>query len=152
MDLQLLKEMLGAEHIFLSLKVADRFELIRTVAGRLDGDPAVKDSVLLAEDAITREEVMATGIEAGIALPHARTRAVERMVVSFVRPEKAIDFKSPDGLPADLVFFAAVPPEAVMDYLKLTATIVRRLQSPDAAEQLRKASEVEDIHRALGLS
>jgi mannitol/fructose-specific phosphotransferase system IIA component (Ntr-type) len=51
-----------------------------------------------------REEGMSTGFERGIAIPHARIINLPKPVVVFGRSSVGIDWDSPDGIPAKLLF------------------------------------------------
>ena len=56
----LLKESLQPENIFLNVESEDRFSLIRRLVGLLKENQAVDDEAQLIEDAVVREEDMAT--------------------------------------------------------------------------------------------
>ncbi|MBS1261550.1 MAG: PTS system mannose-specific EIIBCA component [Calditrichaeota bacterium] len=146
-----LSEKIQPENLFFDLDAADRFELIRQVTGRLEGRDGVLDAKELARDAITREQELSTGIDRGVAMPHARTNAVGALICAFVRPVQPIDFGSADGKPCDLIFFSAVPRRCVDQYLHLTAAIVRRLQQDNVIDRLRGARSASDVLAALGI-
>lgn len=146
-----LSEKIIPERIFFDLEASDRFEFIREVSRRLSGSEGISDADQMAQDAIIREEELSTGIDRGIAMPHARTNAVKELICAFVRPSEPVDFGSADGKPCDLIFFSAVPRKAVDQYLHLTAAIVRRLQKNGTTEKLRAASSKEDVLDALGI-
>ncbi|MDP8205709.1 MAG: PTS sugar transporter subunit IIA [Candidatus Electryonea clarkiae] len=148
----LLKESLQPENIFLNVESEDRFSLIRRLVGLLKENQAVDDEAQLIEDAVVREEDMATGISDGIALPHARTSTVETLTVAFARPEIPIQFESADGRPADLIFFSAIPPHCIENYLKLTAYLIRLLGQEEIAEGLRRAGSASEVLIALKLN
>ncbi|MCB2213664.1 PTS sugar transporter subunit IIA [bacterium] len=146
-----LHDKLTDDNVFLGVEASDRYELIREVAKRLGQIEDVSDVKQLAEDAIQREKELSTGIDRGIAMPHARTNAVSQLICAFVRPAQPIDFGSEDGKPCDLIFFSAVPRKCVDQYLHFTAGIVRQLQKPGAREGLRSAQNAKDVLSALGL-
>ncbi len=151
MDLELLKNSLRPETVFLDIEADDCFTLIREISNKINRENLVIDSERLAEDAITREQEMPTGINAGIALPHARTSAVSRMVLAFARPAKPVDFSSPDGNPSDLILFSAIPLDCIDEYLKITAHLVRRLSRQEVASDLRNAKTPGEVLELLGL-
>jgi mannitol/fructose-specific phosphotransferase system IIA component (Ntr-type) len=146
-----LKEKLHQGNVFLDVDVVDRFDVIRLIAGRLKDHEVVGDISQLAEDAINREEELSTGIDRGIAMPHARTNAVSDLICAFVRPANPVDFGSADGQPCDLIFFSAVPRKCVDQYLHFTAAIVRKLQRPEVLEGLRKANNAQETLTVLGI-
>lgn len=146
-----LREKLSVENVFLEIDAKDRFDLIQQVAKKLAVREEVSDSGSLAEAALQREEELSTGIDRGIAMPHARTDAVSGLICAFVRPKNPIDFGSADGRPCDLVFFSAVPRKFVDQYLHFTAAIVRKLQKSEILEGLRSAKTPTDVLTALKL-
>lgn len=145
-----LPDVLHHENIFFDVKGTTRTELIETIAQKLADRDEILDAKEMALAAIEREEELPTGIEAGIALPHARTNAVKKLLCAFIRPAQPIDFASPDGKKCDLIFFAAIPTDGVNEYLRLTASLIRKLHHTDVAELLRNANNANEVLDALG--
>lgn len=145
-----LPDVLRRENIFFDLPGTTSRELIQNIAAKLADRDEIRDADKMATAALDREEELPTGIEAGIALPHARTNAVRKLLCAFVRLQQPIDFDSPDGKPCDLIFFAAVPTDGVDDYLHLTASLIRKLHHSDVADKLRNANDADDVLNALG--
>ncbi len=142
---------LNLESIFLDVDATDRMSLIREVSARMVDHKEVIDATQLAEDAITREKELSTGIDRGIAMPHARTDAVSSLICAFVRPKQPVDFLSEDGKPCDLIFFSAVPRKCVDQYLFFTAAIVRKLHQQQVLDSLRNAKNRREVLTALGI-
>lgn len=138
---------IDSSHLLVDVEVEDRFDLIRKISESLKDDPSIRDADQVAEAAISREEEMSTGIDGGIALPHARTASAEKLVLAFIRPSKPVDFMSPDNQPADLIFFSAIPERCIDEYLKLIAKLVRWLQVPGICDSLRSAKSVEELKK-----
>jgi mannitol/fructose-specific phosphotransferase system IIA component (Ntr-type) len=67
------------------------------------------DATEVVDGVMIREEIMATGIGHGLAVPHARMRGLERPVVAVGRSAAGIDFDAPDGRPAQLIFLLLTP-------------------------------------------
>ncbi|MFH0883129.1 MAG: PTS sugar transporter subunit IIA [bacterium] len=135
--------------IFLDMNAADRMDVIRQVADNLKDNEAVINVDRLVEDAVKREEELPTGLEHGIAMPHARTNAVRHILCAYVRLVEPLDFQAPDGKLCDLVFFSAVPPEGLDSYLHITAALVRKLSREDIREALRQAENSEQVIELL---
>ena len=144
-----LPDTLKRENIFFDVQGATRTDLIRQIASKLADRDEILDAERMAQAAIAREEDLPTGIEAGIALPHARTDAVRKLLCAFIRPAHPIDFSSPDGKLCDLIFFAAIPTDGVNEYLRLTAGLIRKLHHSDVAEQLRNANSADEVLKIL---
>ena len=107
------------------------------------------DVAQLRADVGSREDLMPTGIEGGIGIPHARSAAVVEATVAFGRTTKGIDFGAADG-PATLVFLIAAPAGGGSEHLTILAALARRLVRPafrqtiiDAADEAAVASYVQ---------
>jgi hypothetical protein len=81
---------------------------------------------VVAADAVDglqeRESLGPTGVGHGIALPHARLDAVDRIVAVFLRLERPLDYDSVDRQPVDLIF--GLPEESEEDQ-RLTLDLAR---------------------------
>src|SRR3569623_1911140 len=105
------------------------------VAARLYGLRAgeVLDALL------SREEEGSTGLGAGVAVPHARMKGLDRVRAVFLRLETPINFAAVDDQPVDLMFVLLAPAEARTERLRALATVSRALRRPALREQLRQA-------------
>jgi mannitol/fructose-specific phosphotransferase system IIA component (Ntr-type) len=81
-----------------------------------------------------REEIMATGIGNGIALPHARVPGLKEPIVAVGISEKGIDFDAPDGKPANIIFLVLTPEELPSAQLEIGAEIARRFRREETTE------------------
>ena len=115
-------------------RAIDALVLVASSAGRAP-NPAV-----LRADVAAREEIMATGIEGGIAIPHARTGGVSEPTVVFGRSANGIDWGAADG-PAHLVFLITVPEGAGDEHLQILASLSRALMKPEFRDTLLKATD-----------
>jgi PTS system nitrogen regulatory IIA component len=88
-----------------------------------------------------RELLGSTGVGRGIAIPHGRLPALQKIFSGFARLEHPIDFEAPDEEPVDLVFLLLAPEHAGADHLKALARISRLLREPQSLEKLRTAPD-----------
>jgi len=106
-------------------------ELAKVAAGVAGLDAAeVVDGVMI------REEIMATGIGHGLAVPHARLRGLERPVVAVGLSPHGIDFDAPDGRPAQLVFLLLTPIHDDGAQLELLADIATVFKSEEVRSRI----------------
>jgi len=146
-----LSNALYIESIFLDFEATDPQDLIRKVATEIAGKEEIIDVDRLISDAITREEELPTGLENGIAMPHARCEAVKKLICVFVRLKDGIDFNSPDNTISKLVFFSAIPSTCVDEYLHLTASLIRKLNTKGVTEKLLSSTDADEVKEILGL-
>ncbi len=90
------------------------------------------------EVVMQRERLGSTGIGNGLAIPHGKLDALDRIVVVFARLEQPVDFEAIDDEPVDLVFLLLAPAGAGADHLKALSRISRLMREPAAAARLRQ--------------
>ena len=98
---------------------------------------------------LQRERLGSTGVGHGVAIPHGKLKAVDRLVGVFARVSRPIDFDALDDQPVDLVFLLLAPESAGADHLKALARIARVLRDSAVAQKLRVAKDAAELHRIL---
>jgi len=96
-----------------------------------------------------RESLGPTGVGHGIALPHARLQALDRIVGVFLRLEKPLDYDSVDRHPVDLVFALFAPKDSGVDHLKALALVSRTMRDPAICAKLRANTDPAKLHAIL---
>jgi PTS system nitrogen regulatory IIA component len=109
-------------------------QLANLAAQRLGIDPA---AILVGLN--EREQLGSTGFGQGVAIPHARIDALERIYGLFARLGEPVDYKAIDGRPVDLVFLLLSPTDAGAEHLKALASISRVTRDAATLERLRGA-------------
>jgi mannitol/fructose-specific phosphotransferase system IIA component (Ntr-type) len=92
-----------------------------------------------------RENLESTGIGDGIAIPHARTDAVQDLILAFARSPQGIDFSSIDGKPSHIIFLIASPEGKKSEYIMALAKLSRLLRKHPVRELLRDAKNPKEI-------
>ena len=83
----------------------------------------VTDKHELLNRVVEREKIDTTGIGKGIAIPHARSFAVNGVVVCLGLSHQGIDFEAADERPAHLIFLIAAEEKRNTDYLNILSSI-----------------------------
>ena len=120
-------------------------EMARALAS---AEPALSADHLL-QVLIDREGLQSTGIGEGVAIPHGKIEGLPRLVASFARSVKGVDFESIDGEPTNLFFLLVVPEHSGGHHLKALARISRFLRDSEFRSQLMTAGSLEDVFRAI---
>jgi mannitol/fructose-specific phosphotransferase system IIA component (Ntr-type) len=97
----------------------------------------------------SREQVAATGIGNGIALPHARIAGLKESVVAIGLSEAGVEFDAPDGQPAHALFFLVTPHEDPEVQLELSANISQMFRDPRALERILRAANYTEFVAAI---
>ena len=112
----------------------DRLVAVAAEAGRATDPAAVR------ADVAAREELLPTGIDGGIGIPHARTAGISEPTVTFGRSNAGIDWGAADG-PANLIFMITVPDGAGDEHLAILASLSRALMRSEFREKLLAAQD-----------
>ncbi len=140
-------EYLKEDCVFLDRAFDSKEALFGFLFEKLADCPSVIDIEELQRDLYEREAKGGTGLENGIALPHARSNGVNDIIICFFRLGVGLDFGCPDGRPAKLVFFIAVPKEKIDTYLEIVGHIMRILKRESVREKIMAASTAEEVLR-----
>ncbi len=143
-----LSDLLQPDAVLPSLHAQSKKQVLQEVsatAARLTGlsEREVFDTLL------QRERLGSTGVGQGVAIPHGKLRALDRLVGVFARLARPVDFDSLDDQPVDLVFVLLAPESAGADHLKALARIARVLRDPAMAQKLRTAQDASGLYAVL---
>jgi PTS system fructose-specific IIA component len=137
-------ELITAGMVDLDLPVADKDATTAHLVDLLVAAGRVTDREVFLADVRAREAVMATGLEGGIGIPHARSAAVTAPTVAFGRSTAGVDYGAADG-PAQLVFLIAAPAGGDADHLKVLAALSRRLIHESFRTGLHNAKDPDQV-------
>lgn len=98
---------------------------------------------------LERERLGTTGVGNGIAIPHGKLPAMERLYGVFARLEKPIAFEAIDEQPVDLIFLLLAPESAGADHLKALARVSRLLRDKGVCEKLRGTDNADALYALL---
>ncbi len=125
-----------------STKKNDVFEELVTL---LDSSGAIKDRETALQDLLKREILGSTGLERGIAVPHAKTSSVDRMVMAVGIAPRGIDFDALDGNPSSLFFMILAPPDQAGPHIEVLADIAKVTKSEAICRLLRAATSADEV-------
>ena len=133
--------------VMLDLTADSREAALRAVHAALAHDAAVTDGAQLLHAVLERAMAASVCIASDVALPHARTPAVARIVLAVVRvaaPGVGFDAEHPN---VRLIVMVGTPREQAGAYLELVAGITRLLRTEGVREALLTAA-TEQVFRA----
>ena len=135
-----LSELFAPEDLVLGFRPADKWEAIRILVEHLvaGGRLPKERSEAVLEAVLSRERSMSTGMERGIAIPHAAVDDLETVVacMGIVGNEGGLAFDSIDGQPARLVVLLVIPRQQKLLHIRTLADVARVLTRDDVREQL----------------
>jgi fructose-specific phosphotransferase system IIA component len=145
MDLTI-DDVITPDLIVLELASTARDDAIREMADRLVEQGRIHDRDVYVNAVLKREaEGGGTGMEMGVAIPHAKSEAVKNASVAFARSGDGIDFGGDSDEPSRLVFLIAAPAGGDDLHIRLLARLSRRLIHESFRQKLHEASSEEEI-------
>ena len=143
-----LGDLIQPDAVLPALKVNSKKQLLQIMsekAAALTGltEREVFDTVL------QRERLGSTGVGNGIAIPHGKFAAIDKVHGVFARLAQPIDFESTDDEPVDLIFLLMAPESAGADHLKALARISRMLRDKTLVEKLRGTEDAGGLYSIL---
>jgi Kef-type K+ transport system membrane component KefB/mannitol/fructose-specific phosphotransferase system IIA component (Ntr-type) len=122
--------------------------IIEELLSALDATGAIADLSVAREAIEAREAQMSTGMERGVAIPHARTDTVADLIcVVGVKPS-GIDFGSLDGEPSQIFVLTLTPKSADAPHVQFMAMVSRAL-NPVGRDKVLQAKTPDDLWNAL---
>jgi fructose-specific phosphotransferase system IIA component len=140
-----LSEYITSSQICLELQARDKEGVITELAEYIKEASGMKSFKTFLKDVFKREEVATTGIGGEVAIPHARTDAVESFVIGFGRSSEGVDFKALDSKPCKLFFMLGTPKDQVPQYLQILAHLTRLLKNQSFCNELLAAKTPETV-------
>ncbi|HSU79030.1 MAG TPA: fructose-specific PTS transporter subunit EIIC, partial [Candidatus Angelobacter sp.] len=140
-----LTELLTKETILLNLQATTKQQVLDELAGKLEEAGKLYDTNAYREAIDAREVESTTGIGEGVAIPHAKTKAVKTPAIAFGRSKHGLDYNSLDEQPAHLFFMIAASEGATNEHLETLSKLSTFLIHQDFREQLMKAETAEDV-------
>jgi mannitol/fructose-specific phosphotransferase system IIA component (Ntr-type) len=148
-----LQELLRRENVILGFEAIDKWDALDKLLRHLVGSEGLsREIAAAAEEAVVgRERSMSTGMERGIAIPHAAVDGIEEVVgVLAVAPEgRGLSFESIDGAPTHLMVLLLIPRSQKLLHIRTLADVARVLSREPVRKALRAASTTAEGWDAL---
>lgn len=131
-----------------SLAAAGKEQIIAEMLDLLCAAGLVKDRQQALDALMQRERSMSTGLQRGIAIPHARTNAVDRLVCAVgLKPEGA-DFEAMDGQPSTIFVMTLSPESASTPHLQFMSE-VSQILTPERCQMLLRCGSAAEVLSVL---
>ena len=111
------------------LEQTNKTDVIRELLDILTDAGKLSDSDRAYNALLERESQGSTGLEYGIAVPHAKTDAVEALTIAIGISPDGIEFGAMDGRPSKLFVLLLAPPGQSGPHIEALAEIARLSRS-----------------------
>lgn len=132
--------LLDPSRIALHVQSTKRTAALNEIAKQLDGHPDVADFAGFYSELLARDRLDTTCLGNAVALPHARTEHVRKIVMAVGRTDNGIPFDN-NGEIVRLFFLLGTPKTKPGDYLAVVSALCKILKDPaDRASFLNAAT------------
>lgn len=127
------------------LSSTEKFGVLEELVDVLADAGKIEDRDAILDALIQRENQGSTGLEQGIAVPHAKTEAVDSITISIGISPEGVDFEALDGKPSHVFFCMLAPPSQPGKHVEILSEIARLTKSPSVLKLLSTAGSVRDV-------
>jgi fructose-specific phosphotransferase system IIA component len=144
-------DFLSKNAILADLKSTKKDDVIKEMvdllisAGEIDKSTRAK----VIDSLMERESLGSTAIGQGIAIPHAKTDSVGKLVGAFALSKKGVEFDSLDGEPVYIFFMLLAAQDSAGPHLKALARISRLFKDKYFRDSLRNSVDEKAIVKVI---
>ena len=144
-----LEDYLSPSHAVVPLFSRTREGIVGELVDALFKSGKISDREKVLAEVMEREKTLSTGMEKGIAIPHARTDGVKGMALAVGLCPEGADFLSLDGEPSKLIFLIVSSSEDRGPHLQLLAALAKRMREEDRRSGALAAKTPKELVRAV---
>jgi fructose-specific phosphotransferase system IIA component len=138
-------ELLTKEVIKVPVVSTQKKEIIKELIDILYKNNMVSNTEEVYQAVLQRESLCSTGLENGIAVPHAKTKAVTNLTMALGISKQGIDFDALDGKPSHLFFLIIAPPDKSGPHIEALSEIGRITRSETFCKMLISAKDSDEV-------
>ena len=141
----MINELLSEELVATDLAGESKEDVIRALFDVLKRSGKIKDPETALQDLLASEARMSTGMENGIAIPHAKTDAVDELVACVGVSKARIEFECIDNKPAQIFIMTLSPKDGTGPHVRFLAEIGRLLKDKNKRKKMLAAKTPSEL-------
>lgn len=138
-------ELLKKDSVSLGVKVDSKDAAINYLVDLHARVGNITDKAVFKEGIVKREESGSTAIGEGIAIPHAKNKAVTKAGLVAMTVPEGVDYDSLDGQPTNLIFMIAAPEGGSDVHLEVLSRLSMLLIDEDFRKELLASKNVDEF-------
>ncbi len=139
---------LDRELLVANLKGDTKADIIDELLAVLNARGHIRDLDDTRQAVLSREESMSTGMQFGVAIPHGRTDAVERLVCAIGIKPTGVDFDAIDGKPSRIFVLALSPVSSAAPHMQFMS-LVSQVLNEQGRTALLGCDDVDEMYAVL---
>ena len=144
-DLSILKNKISEKTIITGIKSDTQEDILKELVMVMCNTGQVQDWKLLYNDIMLREKLFGTGMENGIAFPHARTAGVKSLCIAIGVKKTGVDFGAMDGKPSRVFVMIASPKDTSAPHIQVLASFSTILREKETVDRILNASTPAEV-------
>ena len=100
----------------------------------------------ILEHLTARERLGSTGIDQGVALPHARIAGIALPIITLLTLKTPIEYESLDKQKVDIICALLVPENTIDEHLKILANLASLFREEKFCDALRAAKDSKSLY------
>ncbi len=148
-----LHRLFAPEDLLVGFEPRDKWDAIQKLVEHLIGRGLLPKSSAerVLEQVLARERSMSTGMERGVAIPHAAVDEVTKVTacMGIVSRASGLSFESIDGQPARLIVLLVIPKAQKLLHIRTLADVARVLSNDAIRSSLIGAATQREAWEAL---
>lgn len=141
--------LLKEDQIFLDLEPGDKKQVLEEFVTALKERGVISEDKVILDELLKRERLGSTGLERGIAVPHALTEKVQEPLLALALIKKGVNFEAVDQLPTYIILLLLGNKDNPGFQLKVLAHICRLVKETEFVEKAKKAETSRDVRSIL---
>ena len=144
-----LRDFLDPALVICDLQAKDTRELLSSISERVHRVHPGLDKKTLLSKLQEREEKSSSGLECGVAVPHAMVPGVEKAICVAIRLAGDIDVQTVDGSKVCIVFALISPLDGVATHIRLLARIARLCSNQAFIDNMLEAKDAAALYQVI---
>lgn len=144
-----LRKTLAPSVVFPAIDASTKDEAITEMVRLLAHANGIYEIEPLLTAVFDRERKDSTGLEHGIAVPHGKTNAVDRLFAGIGRLVTPVEFGTRDGSSVRLLVMTISPVGKAGPHLQFIGEVVRLLKDGEQRNALLQAEDADAMYRAM---
>ncbi len=143
------KDIIPVSTIIPNLEAVTKHDVLTALVDILKEKKKITNRDEVLNEVFRREALSSTGLENGLATPHALIKSIDNIVTAIARIPKGVDFIAQDKKPTYFAVLICYPPSQQLGYLTLISGISSIFTDEKKIAQLFKQKTSKDIHSTL---
>jgi Kef-type K+ transport system membrane component KefB/mannitol/fructose-specific phosphotransferase system IIA component (Ntr-type) len=140
-----LGDFLNLDRISVNLKSQTKGDVILELINLVADSVSMRDKDLVIKDILAREESMSTGLQDGIAIPHARTEGIEDLYLAVGVKADGLDFASLDGQLSRIFCLIVGPKKKYGPHIQLLSALAGVLKDAKIRQKILSGVSKSDL-------